>query len=160
MIWSMVAQGFWLLLDLLFVLRQSADEKDVEILLLRQQLRIVARKQKRAPRLERWEKLVLAMLMVRLKQATAAGRERWKAAILLFKPETVLKWHRDLVRRKWTFQSSHDRGGNAPLDPALEHLIVQLAQENPSLGYKKLVGELRRYTYRIGWIIGEVCRVL
>ena len=99
MIWSILAQFCWLGLDILSVLRQSEREQAIEVLLLRQQLRIVERKQKRPPRVSRWEKLTLAVLAARLK-----GRDRLTEVMLLFKPETVLKWHRELVRRKWTFQ--------------------------------------------------------
>jgi putative transposase len=145
MIWSVVAQFCWLGLDVLSVLRQSEREKAVEVLLLRQQLRILERKQRRPPRVSRWDKLTLAVLAARLK-----GRSRLNEVMLLFKPDTVLKWHRDLVRRKWTFQPAKRRAGNADLDPELEALIVQMALANPRLGYKKLVGELGKSGYRVG----------
>jgi hypothetical protein len=70
--------------------------------------------------------------------------------MLLFKPETVLKWHRELVKRKWTFQQTKRHGGHPALDAELEALIVQLARDNQRLGYKKLVGELRKLGYRVG----------
>ena len=90
---------FWsFVLDLALVGRMGDREKDVEILLLRQQLRIVERRQQRGPDLERWEKLPLVAL-------TTHWRERLSATMLLFKPDTVLKWHRQLVRRQWTFSS-------------------------------------------------------
>src|ERR1700674_3849221 len=63
--------------------------------------------------------------------------------------------HRDLVRRKWTFQQVKRRAGNAALAPKLEALIVQLANDNPRLGYKKLVGELRKLGYRVGRSTGR-----
>ncbi len=145
MIWSILAQVFWLGLDVLGVLSQSEQERTIEVLVLRQQLRIVERKQRRAPRVSRWEKLTLAVLAARLK-----GRDRLTDVMLLFKPETVLKWHRELVRRKWIFQQAKRRAGQAALDPEVEALIVQLARDNPRLGYKKLVGELRKLGYRVG----------
>src|SRR5579864_7789484 len=145
MIWSVVAQLLWLGLDVLSVLRQSEREKAVEVLLLRQQLRILERKQRRPPRVSRWDKLTLAVLAARLK-----GRSRLNEVMLLFKPDTVLKWHHDLVRRKWTFQPAKRRAGHANLDPELEALIVQMALDNPRLGYKKLVGELGKLGYRVG----------
>lgn len=150
MLWSVVAQIFTLILDLLALLRQSDREKEVEILLLRQQLRILERKQARPPRLSRWEKLGLAVLTARLKTITTGGRERLRQVMVLFQPETVLKWHRDLVRRKWTCTHKSKPVGNALLDPAVEALIVRLARENPRFGYGKLVGELRKLGYRIG----------
>ena len=67
----------------------------------------------------------------------------------LFQPETVLKWHRELVRRKWTYAQHAKPRENAPLDATLEALIVQLARENPRFGAKKLVGDLRKLGYRV-----------
>jgi putative transposase len=52
-----------------------------------------------------------------------------------------LRWHRELVRRCWTYP--HRRPGRPPLDRRLERLVVRLARENPSWGYKRIVGELR-----------------
>ena len=112
MFWSVVAQLFWLGLDVLSVLRQSERDKAVEVLMLRQQLRLLERKQGRPPRVSRWEKLTLAVLAARLK-----GRNRLNEVMLLFKPDTVLKWHRELVRRKWTFQQRKQRAGHANLAP-------------------------------------------
>jgi len=78
------------------------------------------------------------------------GYGRLNEVMLLFKTETVLKWHRELVRRKWTFQNTKRRAGHAALDAELEALIVHVALDNPRLGYKKLVGELRNLGYRVG----------
>lgn len=76
MFWLRVAQVFTLVLDILAVWRQSEREKEIEILLLRQQLRILERKQAQLPRISRWEKLSLAVLTARLKAATSGGRTR------------------------------------------------------------------------------------
>jgi putative transposase len=70
--------------------------------------------------------------------------------MLLFKPATVLKWHRELVCKKWAFQQPSRWAGNAALAPELEALIVQLARDNPRFGYKKLVGELCKLGYCVG----------
>src|SRR5450432_776530 len=150
MAWFVVAQLFTLMLDVLTLRRQSEHEKDIEILLLRQQLRIVERKQLCTYRLSRWEKLNLAVLTARLKAITTGGRERLREVIRLVQPETVLRWHRDLVRRKWTYARQAKPRGNAPLDADVEALIVRLAQENPQFGAKKLVGELGKLGYRVG----------
>jgi putative transposase len=150
MMWSVLAQLFWLVIDVLAVDRLSKQEKDIEVLLLRQQLRILERKQQRPPRITRWEKLTLAVLAAWLKEKTARGRSRLTEVMLLFKPDTVLKWHREMVRKKWTFQQTSRRAGNVALAPEVEALIVQLAHDNPRLGYKKLVGELRKLGYRVG----------
>src|SRR5579872_6037854 len=136
MVWFVVAQLFTLMVDLLTLRRQSEHEKDIEILLLRQQLRIVDRKQPRTYQLSRWDKLNIAVLTARFKAITTGGRERLRDVIRLVQPETVLRWHRDLVRRKWTYACPTKPRGNAPLDAALEALIVRLARENPRFGAK------------------------
>jgi putative transposase len=56
-------------------------------------------------------------------------------------PATVLRWHRQLVRRRWTYP--HRRPGRPPLDRRLQALVAQLARENPGWGYRRIVGELR-----------------
>jgi hypothetical protein len=69
-----------------------------------------------------------------------------EACVVLVKPETVLKWHRELVRRKWTFQRPNV-GGRPRLEPDLEALIVRLARENPRMGYDQIQGELLKLGY-------------
>ncbi len=71
--------------------RLTDEEKDLEILRRRQQLRIVERQQPRGPTLPRWQKLPLVALAVRLKTRVARWRELLAASLLLFKPETLLK---------------------------------------------------------------------
>ena len=142
MVWFVLAQFLTLILEMLALRGQSEREKDIEILLLRQQLRIVERKQSRPSRLSRGEKLSLAVLTARLKAMSPGGRERLREVMRLVQPETVLKWHGELVHRKWTYAQQTKPRGNAPLDADVEALIVQLARENPRFGAKKLVGEL------------------
>ncbi|WP_119071359.1 hypothetical protein [Aggregatilinea lenta] len=68
-------------MDVLAVTRLSDDEKELELLLLRQQLRIVERKQKRGPQIPRWQKVPLAMLAVRLKKRARNGRAAVEASV-------------------------------------------------------------------------------
>ncbi len=68
---------------------------------------------------------------------------------LLFKPDTLLRWHRQLVRRKWTFKRQSLLPRRAS-DPELVNLLLRLARENPSWGYSKLHGELIKLGYQIG----------
>jgi hypothetical protein len=69
---------------------------DLEIMLLRQLLRIVERNQKRGPQIPRWQKIPLAVLAVRLKEKAKNARTTLSESVRLFKPETVISWHRDL----------------------------------------------------------------
>ena len=78
------------LLDLVAIVSLSNDAKDLEILLLRQQLRIVERKQKRGPTIPRWQKVPLAVLAMRLKQKTSTVHDALERTMFLFKPEYLL----------------------------------------------------------------------
>jgi putative transposase len=102
-------------LDLVAVMRMSDHEKDIEIMLLRQQLRIVDRKQQRGPQIPRWQKVPLAVLAVRLKDKATNARETLTESIRLFKPDTLIGWHRELVRRKWTFKPGR-KPGRPPIE--------------------------------------------
>jgi hypothetical protein len=130
-------------LDVTAVSRLTEDEKDLEILLLRQQLRIVERKQERGPQIPRWQKVPLAVVAFRLKQKASHSRQALEDSIRLFKPATVIGWHRAAVRRKWTYQQKR-QSGRPPIDAELEQWILRVARDNPGLGYDKLKGELRK----------------
>jgi len=110
MIFRLVLFVWAFVLDLAAVSRLTKDEKDLEIVLLRQHLRIVERKQARGPHLPRWQKVPLAALAMPLKDKATDTRARLEESLLLFKPETVVGWHRALVRWKWTFSQQCQRG--------------------------------------------------
>jgi hypothetical protein len=103
MVYFLLAQTVSLLFDLFAVKRRSERHKDLQILLLRQQIRILQRHHPPTPRLSRWEKFTLAVLVGKLTSLSQGAKTKWDEVLLLFKPATVLRWHRDLVRRKWTF---------------------------------------------------------
>lgn len=137
MLYAIVTYFLACLVDLLTAKWMSEDEKDTEIALLRQQLRIVERRQERGPHIPRWQKVPLAVLADRLKERSQQAKEKLAATILLFRPATVIKWHRAAVRRKWTFQQKR-KPGRPRVDPKLEYWIVRLAKEDPGLGYDKV----------------------
>src|SRR5262249_19026154 len=64
------------------------------------------------------------------------------------KPQTLLNWHRTLVRRKWTFKN-HRRGGRPPITAELRRLVIRLANENADWGYDRIEGELLKLGYTI-----------
>ncbi len=149
MLYLLLAQIVALLLDLFALAQRSERHKDFQILLLRQQLRIRQRHHPQTPRVSRWEKFALAVLVGKL---TGYGRDtktQLNAVLLLFKPDTVLRWHRNLVRRKWTF-SGQRKSGRPATDAQIKELLLRLAHENPSWGYGKLQGELRKLGHDIG----------
>lgn len=140
---------FWsFILDLATISRLTDGEKHLEILLLRQQLRIVERRQQRGPHIPRWQKVPLAVLTHRLKQQAANTHETLQASVRLFKPDTLLGWHRELARCNWTFKQGRQRG-QPPIDEELEEWIVRVAQENSDLGFDKLEGELRKLGFEV-----------
>jgi hypothetical protein len=148
MVFAILAQVLSLLLDLLTG-RRSEEAKELEILVLRQQLRVLQRTQAHPPRPSRWEKLALAVLTAKLKEIAKQGRHPWRHSIVLFTPETILRWHRDLVRRQWAFR--HRRTGGRPrISAECEALILCLARENPAWGYSRVQGELAKLDYAGG----------
>jgi putative transposase len=78
----------------------------------------------------------------------ADGRARLGRSVALFRPETLLRWHREAVRRMWTFGRRRP-GGRPPLAAELEALILRLAGENPRWGYSRIHGEVQKLGYRI-----------
>lgn len=137
MIWSVLAQLFSALINLLRISRLSANEKDIEILILCHQLDILARRQDHAIKPSRHEKWTLAVLTSTLKRRGRLTTDQLGDIIRIFRPETVIGWHRTLVRRKWT-QTTVAHGGRPTLDDKLRELIVCLAKENSRWGYGKI----------------------
>ena len=107
--------------EMLGIHRMDAVAKDAEILVLRHQLAVL-RRQVARPRL-RWSDRALIATLARL-----VPRERWVA--FLVTPETILRWHRALVRRRWTFP--HRQPGRPLLPAETVGLILRLARENPA----------------------------
>src|SRR5439155_26831591 len=70
-------------------------------------------------------------------------------ASLLVKPETVLGWHRALVRRKWAAYSRRPRRGRPPISAESRRLILRMARENPGWGYFRIRGELLKVGHRV-----------
>ena len=146
--WFILTHFFSNLLAFLSLGHKSTADKDLEILILRHQLNILARKQPKPIKPTRTEKLILAVLVNKLKQHTHRSTQQLREIVRIFQPETVLKWHRQLVRRKWTYARKR-RGGRPRLSPEIEGLIVRLAKENPRFGYGKLEGELLKLGFRV-----------
>src|SRR3712207_5406868 len=133
MLTSILYASVRLLLDLLHVRSRPGLARDVELLALRHEVRVLRRQAKRA-RYRPGDRLVLAGLSRLLPRA-----EWWRFPV---RPETLLRWHRDLVRRKWAAFGRRRGPGRPPLPTEVRALIVRLATENPGWGYRRIRGEL------------------
>ena len=133
--------GYFVLCRLLHALAPSDRgdlEREAELLVLRHQLKILPRGVRRPP-FRRRDRMVLAAA------SRILPRERWRAFVVT--PRTLLRWHRELVRRKWTYRRR--RPGRPPLDPETVELITRLARENPRWGYLRIRGELMKLGIRV-----------
>ena len=114
------------------------DADAVEIAVLRHQL-MVRQRQVARPRYTPGDRLVPATL------SRLLPRRRWRA--FLVTPATLLRWHRELVARRWTYPGTGgDRRG---LDQHVVQLVVRLARENPRWGQVRIVGECRKPGIRV-----------
>ena len=120
MLWSLLYLVVRNLFALVWLLARPRRSKELEILLLRHELAILRRQSVR-PRLTRADRALLAAL------SRSLPRAAW--ASFSVKPDTLLRWHRQLVARRWTY--SRRRPGRPPLKPSLRTLVLRLARENP-----------------------------
>jgi len=144
--WYILAQVLTILISIVRIGRMPEQEKDLEILILGQQLAILQRKQEKPVKPNRTEKMMLAILTAKLKAVTRWSTGQLRSILRIVQPETVLGWHRDLVRRKWS-NAHRNKGGRPKMAQELELLILRLARENPRWGYGKIEGELLKLGY-------------
>jgi putative transposase len=124
------------------LLPTSNTDKDIEILALRHQLAILQRHINK-PRLTPPDRAFLAALLYRL------PRLRLRKLHLIISPDTVLRWHRDLLRRHHVRASRPTRPGRPPTIRSIRVLILRLARENPSWGYRRIHGELATLAIKV-----------
>src|SRR4249919_2373657 len=115
----------------LALLARSDAAKDIEILTLRHEVAVLRRTNPR-PKMSWLDRAVLSALSRLLPAPLRQLR--------LVSPRTLLRWHHQLVTRRWTYP--HRRPGRPPTAPAIRDLVLQMARENPRWGYRRIQGEL------------------
>jgi putative transposase len=120
------------LLELVVLRLRSEREKEIEILLLRHQIRVLERQIAR-PQLTEADRALLAAF------SRVLPRRVWNRSAFVT-PATLLRWHRELVARSWTYP--HRRSGRPPTPARVRELVVRLARENPGWGHRRIQGEL------------------
>jgi transposase InsO family protein len=122
-----------------FVLLGRSDRsKDIEILLLRHQLAVLKRRASR-PRFSWADRALISALARLLPSPRRTG--------MLITPGTLLRWHANLVKRHWTYKRR--RPGRPPTGTTIRDLVVRMATENPTWGYRRIAGELAKLGRRI-----------
>jgi len=133
--------AYLLLVRLIGVVGKGRPLRQLELenAVLRHQLQVIRRTVRR-PELRDRDRAFLAAA------SRALSRDRW--ASFMVTPQTLLRWHRQLVRRKWTHP--HRGSGRPALDPEAAELIARLGRENPRWGCIRIQGELRKLGIRVG----------
>ena len=123
--------------SLLGLSRREVWWKDAEILILRHQLAVAQREQPRAHARLTWsDRAWLALLAGTLPVKRLAGLR------LIVAPSSILRWHRDILRRRWARRSRCGHTGRRPTRRSIRSLVLRLARENESWGYRRVHGEL------------------
>ena len=110
--------------------------KTAEILILRHQLAVLQRRQPRRPKLTWADRALLAALLGVIPKARRHGLR------LPVTPDTILRWHRDIIRRRRAARSMRGRTGRPATRPNVRALVLRLARDNPEWGYRRIHGEL------------------
>ena len=116
--------------------RREEAWQSAEILVLRHQLAVLQRRQPHHPHLTWADRALLAALLSVIPKARRHGLR------LLVTPDTILRWHRDIVRRRWAARSKRRRTGRPATRRNVKALVLRLARENPEWGYRRIHGEL------------------
>ena len=113
------------------------DDRDRQMLALRQQVLILQRQLGKRAHLTRAQKLALLLACARMRQRQLPD------CLMVIKPDALIGWHRQIVRRHWTFKHKR-RPGRPQIDREAEQLVLQIARENRHWGYTKIAGEVRK----------------
>ena len=111
-----------------------------ENLALRQQLAVLPHKSKR-PRLRKRDRIFWAIL--------SRIRPKWRCALLIVQPDTVVRWHRSGFRLFWRWKSRTGRVGRPKIEREIRRLIRRMSQENPSWGVPRIQSELALFGHTV-----------
>ena len=109
--------------------------KTAEILILRHQLAVLQWRQLRRPKLNWADRALLATLL------SVIPNTRRRGLRLLVTPDTMLRWHRDIVCRRWAARSMRGKTGRLATPRDVRALALRLARENPEWGYRRIHGD-------------------
>ena len=141
MLLSLVYRLVRCLFGLLAALARSDLSKEAELLVLRHENRVLRRQLSGRLRWDHADRLWLAAL------SRLVSRRRWPQ-VFPVAPAANLRWHRDLVARKWDY-TSRRRPGRPSTGTSVKALVVRMARENPAWGHRRIQGELARLGYAI-----------
>jgi putative transposase len=124
-------------MSLIGLSRREDWQKDAEVLMLRHQLVVAQRQRPRAHARLTWpDRAWLAQMAGTLPVGRLAGMR------LIVTPATILRWHRDIVHRRWARLSRQGRPGCPATHRYVRPVVLRLARENDSWGYRRIHGEL------------------
>ena len=137
MFWSLSYLALRCLLQLVLLRSRSESSKELEIVVLRHELSVL-RRQAGRPQLRSSDRILLAAA------SRLMPRSRWISFVVT--PTTLLRWHRRLVARRWTYAG---RTGRPPLGDEIRNLVLRLSRENPRWGYQRIAGEINGLGLRV-----------
>jgi hypothetical protein len=112
--------------------RREETWKTAEILILRHQLTVLQRRKPRRPNLNWADRALLAALLSVIPKARRHGLR------LLVTPDTIVRWHCDIVRRRWATRSMRGKTGRPATRRNIRALVLRLARENPGWDYRRI----------------------
>ncbi|WP_222720821.1 helix-turn-helix domain-containing protein [Actinomadura sp. HBU206391] len=124
----------------MLIIWRSELSKDVELLVLRHE-NAMLRRQVPRPRYQSADRIWFAAL------SRLLPRHLWPT-VFPVTPATILRWHRRLVARTWTY-TDRRRPGRPPTQAAVRNLIVRMARDNPGWGHRRIQGELARLGHQV-----------
>jgi transposase len=128
--WSLAYLAVRWLLQVVLLCSRSEAFKELEIVVLRHELAVLRRQGPR-PQVNSADRTLLAAA------SRLLPRSRWNSFMVT--PTTLLRWHRRLVSRRWTYPG---RTGRPPVGGEIRELVLRFARENPRWGYQRIVGEI------------------